>query len=346
MDALKNLCAFVLVAVGVVALPIEQGASGGDRPGNFVIVGASAIVGGLASLVYSRLERDPSRAERVRLAAWTFIRFFLAFELVRFGTAKIVGMQFFERYSLLDSRVVDLKPSLLAWAFFGHSYAYQAFSGALEITAAVLLCFRRTTLFGACVLLAVMSNVVLVNFAFGISVKLFSSVYLAMTLYLLGLEGRRFWTFFFGDGAVAKPPRKKLAIVKALAVLLVLVVPAWSIVREASQHRLFTKEPILGAWSVDQGTGLDGVLADASAPWEKIYFEKGDYGFVRIGKQRIRFDMKADEPAQTLSLSMFGGRDDAPTLDATFERREHKMHIQGLRAGKPFSLDLTRDFPR
>jgi uncharacterized membrane protein len=263
-------------------------------------------------------------------------------------------MQFYPRYYQFDSRVADLKPMHLAWSFFGHAYGYQAISGVMEILGAALLCFRRTTTLGACVLFAVLSNVVLVNFYYDVPVKLFSSTYLVMALYLLAVEWRRFWAFFITDGPVApraylappvRPHGKGFAVARAAAVVLVLVVPVWSIVREAFQHRIFTEEALLGAWSVDRRSGLDDLIPDASARWDKLYFEKGDYGFIRVGAQRVRFEMKVDEPAGKVSLSMFGGRE-SPALEGMFERHERALHIGGLRGDRPFSLDLTRDLPR
>ena len=64
------------------------------------------------------------------------------------------------------------------------------------------------TTLGACVLFAVMSNVVLVNFFFDVSVKLFSNVYLVMIAYILALEMKPFWAFFITDEPA--PPRHYL----------------------------------------------------------------------------------------------------------------------------------------
>lgn len=183
LRGLHGLPAFALAAVALVGLPLEQRSAGpNDTLAVLFAVAGAAAVGAVASVVCSTIERDPTRAARVRLAAWTVIRFFLAYELTRFGVAKVVGMQFYPRYYQLDSRVADLTSMHLAWIFFGHAYGYQAISGAMEVAGAVLLCFRRTTTLGACVLFAVLSNVVLVNFYYDVPVKLFSSTYLVMTL--------------------------------------------------------------------------------------------------------------------------------------------------------------------
>jgi hypothetical protein len=352
-NAPRNLVPFMLVAVALVGVPLEQWAGGGDRPRDILTVCLAAVAGALASLVYTRLERDPRRAARVRLGAWTLIRFFLVFELVRYGTAKLVGMQFYRRYYLLDSRVIDMKPINVAWAFFGQSYGYQAISSAIEIVGALLLCFRRTTTLGACVLLAVMSNVVLVDFYYGVPVKLFACTYLVMILYLLGREARRFWAFFISDAPVppreylasaAGPRTKQLVAARGLALAFVLGVPAWDIVDEAFKHRLFTDEPILGAWNVDRRTGLEDAALETSGAWDKVYFEKGGYGFLRVSKQRVRFDMNVDEVGHVVRLS-FGEHEDRP-VEGRFDLREHTLHIEGDHDGRPFSVDLTRDFPR
>jgi uncharacterized membrane protein YphA (DoxX/SURF4 family) len=175
-NTLRDGVAGALAFVALASVPLGQRTAGGDTGHDAVVLGAAAALGFSAAAVHARLGGASERSQRIRSAAWTILRFFLAFEFVRYGVAKIVGMQFYRRFYLLDTRVVDLKPMNLAWSFFGHSYGYQAFSGALEIAGAVLLCFRRTTTLGACLLFVVMSNVVLVNFSYDVSVKLFSSV--------------------------------------------------------------------------------------------------------------------------------------------------------------------------
>jgi hypothetical protein len=348
-NAIRNVPSFALVAVMLLGLGLETSDVNTDNARGVLLVGVSAAVGVAASLVYSRLERSDERAARVRIAAWTFIRLFLAFELTRYGVAKIVGMQFYQRYYQLDSRALDMKPMSLAWTFFGRSYGYQAISGVLEIAGAALLCFRRTTTLGGCLVLTVLANVVLVDFYYDVPVKLFASVYLTMTLYVLAWDARRFWIFFLGDEPV--PPRTYLApsktplLARALVVVLVLGLPAGDIVHKAFQRRVFTRDALEGAWDVGERSGLDDLLPTAAAPWTRVYFEKGDYGFIRVGKQRVRFSMRVDETAHTLRLSSFDGRD-SPPLDGTFRLDGHSIHFEGLRDGAPFSIDMTREFPQ
>jgi hypothetical protein len=352
MRIARNGVAFALVFVALVSIPLEQRASSGSPHVDLIVIGVAALLGVAAAVVYTLRESNVERAERVRTAAWVAIRYFLAFELTRYGMAKVVGMQFYRRFYLLDSRVVDLKPMHLAWSFFGQSYAYQAVTGAIEIASALLLCFRRTTTLGACVLLAVMSNVVLVNYWFDVSVKLFSTIYLVMIGYVLAMEAKRFWAFFISDAPV--PPRRYLASASASAsaslahracVALVIGIAAADIVHEAVKHRLFTDEPLLGAWDVSKREGLDELAPEAKQPWSKVYFEKGDYGFVRVGQARTRFTFAVDEANRTLRVTSAAGAS-APVFEGALDREARSARFTGTHDGHPFALELTRDLPR
>src|SRR5581483_845744 len=97
-------------------------------------------------------------------------------------------------------------------------------------------------------------------------------------------------------------------------------------------------------WVVDRREGLDD-LVEGATPWDKLYVEKGDYGFLRVGPRRVPVRLEVDEPAHALRIWPVAGRDDAP-IEATFVLHEHALHLEGLPGGKRFSIDLTREFPR
>ena len=186
-QAVGDAVSFALVGVAAVGSVLETLDYFTDNPRGIVSVSVGAVVGATASAVYARFETRTERLARVRLAAWTLVRFYVAFEMMRYGTAKLVNMQFYERYYFQDTRPgrhdadgarVDV--------LFGRTYGYQAVSGVVEVASAVLLCcFRRTAALGACVLLAAMTNIGLLNFFYDVPVKLFSSIYLVMGLYIL-----------------------------------------------------------------------------------------------------------------------------------------------------------------
>jgi len=336
---------FGLAGLALVGVVLDQIDVPHDNWLSVGVLGGGAVAGAIAGLVLARGDLPGGDGvTRARHAAWTVVRFFLAFEMVRYGMAKVIGMQFYPQYWRLDSRTVDLKPSWLAWAFFGRTYGYQAFGGLLEVASAVLVCFRRTTLLGACLMAAVLTDVVLVNIFYDVPVKLFASVYLALAVSLIAREAPRLRAFFLQpsrEGPKGVRPRA----LRAVGITLVLMLPAADTLRDAYRYGIFRTEPLEGAWRVDRRSGLDDLLPETPGPWDRIYFEKGDFGFVRVGRERVHFATRIDDATSTLTLSRFGG-EQSLNLEGSFALHDQSLHVEGNRGGKPFALDLTREFPR
>lgn len=90
----------------------------------------------------------------------------------------------------------------LLWTFIGYSYAYNVFTGLGEIIGGSLLLFRRTKLLGALITIAIMSNVVILNFTFDVPVKLFSTHLLSMSIFITVPYLNRLCNFFIFNSAV------------------------------------------------------------------------------------------------------------------------------------------------
>jgi hypothetical protein len=340
---LRNVVPFALAGVALVGVVLDQIYVPHDNAQGVAVLGSGAAAGIVAAFFVSRSGSAGEREARARRAAWIVVRLFLAFEMVRYGMPKVVGMQFYPQYWKLDMRPIDMQPKWLAWTFFGRTYGYQAIGGVIEVASGALLCFRRTTLLGACLLATVLVDVVLVNFFYDVPVKLFSSVYLTMTLCLIAREAPRIWAFLFRDSR-DEPGSKRALVLRTIVITLVLGLPVADTLRDALRYRVFHRDALEGAWRVDRCAGIDDLLSEAPGAWDRVYFEKGDFGFVRVGRERVHFRTLVDETAHTLSLSFDGH--ESPVLEGTYEQREHEVHLAGNRDGKPFSLDLTREFPR
>src|SRR5262249_24526303 len=76
-------------------------------------------------------------------------------------------------------------PLGLLSTFMGLSLGYNLFIGALEVTGAVLLFFRRTTTLGALILTGCLAQAVVLDFGYDVPLKLFSIHLLVMTLLIL-----------------------------------------------------------------------------------------------------------------------------------------------------------------
>lgn len=114
------------------------------------------------------------------------INYILIFFLLKYGFDKIFKNQFyFPEPNILHTPLGSLHKDILYWSTMGTSYSYNVFMGLLEIVPAVLMVFRKTRFLGSFIAFAVLLNVWAVNFSFDITVKLFSSLLLACTIYQL-----------------------------------------------------------------------------------------------------------------------------------------------------------------
>ena len=223
-----------------------------------------------------------------------------------------------------------------------HGYAFIA--GVIEVASGVLVCFRRTTLLGACLMATALTNVVLVDLFYDVSVKLFASLYLALDVCLIARETPRLWAFFL------QPSRDELSgtrarAARAIVVALVLGGSTAEILHDAIGYRVFHADALEGVWAVVGRSGLDDLLPETPGPWDKVCFEKGGSGSVRVGNRRVGFKADVEEAPHKLRLTKLG-RQPSLTLEGTFELTGKEFHVAGNRGGTPFSLDLTREFPR
>ena len=146
----------------------------------------------VVALIWGALDRGRTNLRQLDRWFRIYLRLFLATVLFSYGWAKVLPVQFPalgpER---LSESFGEASPSGFLWAFMGYSKAYMAFGGAGEVVAGLLLCFRRTTTLGALIGMAVMSNVVALNYAFDVGVRIDSTCYLLALTYLAAPDAKR-----------------------------------------------------------------------------------------------------------------------------------------------------------
>lgn len=134
-----------------------------------------------------------------------FVRFFLIQVLFSYGFAKVFPLQFAPPNSFrLNQQLGDMSPMGLLWTFMGFSTPYQMFTGAVEVLAGILLVTRRTTMLGALVTIAAMTQIFALNMCFDVPVKLYSFHYLMMGVFLLLPDMPRLFNLFV-LGRAAEP---------------------------------------------------------------------------------------------------------------------------------------------
>lgn len=164
----------------------------GDSAFNHVQLLCFLILAVAATLVWTAADRR--RASHARLHEWlrVYVRYSLAVTLIGYGAYKVIKSQFqFPGLDRLVETYGDSSPMGLLWTFMGYSDSYTVFTGSAELLAGLLLFSRRLTTVGALVAIGVLSNVVMLNVSYDVSVKLFSMNLLAMAVFLLAPDIRR-----------------------------------------------------------------------------------------------------------------------------------------------------------
>jgi hypothetical protein len=143
-------------------------------------------------VVWSVLDRKRMHYERLGFWLRMTVRYYVAAAALSYGIIKLFLLQMtFPTLSQLATPLGDLLPMRFSWLFIGYSAPYQFFSGAMETTAGLLLLYRRTVTAGLFAATGAFLNVVMINLAYDVPVKLYASHLLLACLFLLALDAPR-----------------------------------------------------------------------------------------------------------------------------------------------------------
>jgi len=125
------------------------------------------------------------------------ISYYLACHLLTYGFNKVFKWQFFlPEPNTLYEKVGNTPKDLLYWTSMGSSYSYNVFTGFLEVITGIFLLLRKTRLIGAFLAFGIMMNVVVINFSFDISVKIFSLFLLLLSVMIIFPAAKTLYSFF------------------------------------------------------------------------------------------------------------------------------------------------------
>jgi hypothetical protein len=306
-----------------------QAAGGGDSVWRYVQIAlffALALAGGL---LWAVLDRKRTHYERAYSLCRIYLRYTLAAAMVSYGVMKVIQSQFAP--PTLDRLVTPFgssSPMGILWAFMGVSKAYNFFTGAIELTSGILLTFRRTTLLGALIAVGAMSNVVALNYAYDVSVKIYSTQLLLQAIVLVVPDVRRLADLFLFNRAVGArqdPPFFRGPALETGSLVVRTLLVAWFVifsfqdVRETSELAgLNRRSPLRGVWEVneltDNGVARPPLTTDATR-WRRAVFDNPtNMSFFLMNDTRLRFNSKLDEKTHTLKLTNRENRSEVMTL--------------------------------
>ena len=153
-----------------------------DSVGMYGYAGLLLLGTALVAAVWAtQTQRTPGSEARLRYVLHTGAAWFLALQLLEYGFDKVFKHQFYlPEPNTLYTPLGMLPPDLAYWSVMGASRPYSVFAGLLEVMPALLLLWGRTRLVGGIMALAVLTNVLVLNIGFDISVKLWSGFLLLL----------------------------------------------------------------------------------------------------------------------------------------------------------------------
>lgn len=298
--------------LGVAQLDVTPTGSG-DKLVNYIEFAIFAVIGIAGGIAWMLIDRSQRRSTRLHELLRIYTRFALASVLAVYGFDKLIQLQF-PKPSLerLAEPYGASSPMGILWTFMGVSRAYNFLTGLAELGAGVLLTMRRTTLAGALLAMAVMGNIVALNFCYDVPVKLFSSELFLMAAFLALPDAKRLIDFF------ARQPQRPFfdrrwlhrtsITLRTLAVIAVL----YTGFRDATAARSLygdraPQSPLRGIWNVDELTENGAVrppLFTDATRWRRVIFDGPRYSSIYlVDDSRLRFAAKLDEKKHAIAFT-------------------------------------------
>jgi len=340
-----------------LAKPITIFSNGsGDTTYDYVLVLVLVLLAAAATLVWSVLDRRASSYPRLAFGLRVYVRYVLAYALLSYGAFKVIQTQF--PYPSLDRLVEpfgEFSPMGVVWSWMGISYAYNLFAGLAEMVSGCLLFFRRTVMLGGLLAIAVMSNVVIINFAFDVPVKLYSSHLLLMAIFLVAPDARRLvdacvmnrgmTAADLGAAFATRRMRVAGAVAKTVFVLTGVIAPLWT--SRSFRRQIAVRPPLYGIWEVDsfvRGHEALPALVGDSVRWRRVVFSYPGAASVRLLNDSTRgYRVAADTVTHTLVLS--SRRDSSFKLPLAYARaggHNDSLRLDGVVNGDSLHLRLHR----
>jgi hypothetical protein len=302
-----------------LSYPITVFQNGGsDTTFEVVRVFCLASIAAIATVVWSLVDRQ--RPEYAKLHQWIrlYVRLILACEMFRYGGDKLIPDQMPppSLTTLLQS-FGDLSTYRLLWSYMGASPGYQSFCGGVEMLGGLFLLIPGTTLLGALISMAAMSNVLLLNIFYDVNVKLYAAHLLLFACFLLLPDAHRLLNFLlFNRG---NEPKREQPLFRRQWMNYVLWGIQWAFglyvaVGTLSQSATYGRQlksaplnnPLYGIWKVEEFTADGQVrppLLTDDQRWQRVVFSSG----VTVSVQEMNglfslYIYKRDAQNKTLSL--------------------------------------------
>ena len=294
-NPLRDLWHAVVPWVGTHVLHLsgdftEVANGSGDQLYDYVLLFCIGVTAVIATAIWSWLDRKRTNYEVLYQWLRILVRLVVAVAMISYGANKLYRMQF---AAPALARYVDTygqtSPMGLLWAFMGTSHAYSIFGGIGEMLGGLLLLVPRFTPLGSLVTLAVMSNVIMLNFCYDVPRKIYCIHLMLFCVFLLLPDMRQIMDFFLFNRRAQLTRTVRLFkdnifnyglwVLQIGVGVAALIVCGHQAYVDASKNETYIEPPLRGIWSVEQ-FALDNnprppLLTDTQS-WQRVIFDAPD----------------------------------------------------------------------
>ncbi len=334
----------------------EVATGSGDRLYDYVLLLLIVILAGVATAVWSFLDRKRPNYEVLFQWLRIVVRVTLAITLMGYGCNKIFRSQFFAPTLMrLVEPYGQSSPMDLLWAQMGYSRLYSFFGGVGEMMASVLLLVPQFTALGALIGGAVMTNVLMLNLAYDVPRKILSTHLILMCLFLLAPDMRRMFDFFVlnRQTQLNRPVYafKDKVLGRGLTILVLLIGLGTLIGHSIWSHHSamlgenYVPPTVRGVWTVDD-LAVDGIVQPPVVTdpqrWRRLILDRNEWVSIQYMNDSHRVYMSKLDTAKKTIVMWPGNREDRKET-LTYELPQpDKMILEGTLDGHRVNAKLTR----
>lgn len=147
--------------------------------------GIALLIGLIGAIIWTIFDRKSKSYHTLYYWIRVVVRYRAGIGIIGFGFTKLFPTQMpYPSFGLLNSNFGDFTAQKVYWLSVGIVPWYQVFGGIVEILAGVLLFFRKTTTFGAILLVAALGDITFVNYAYDGGVHVYAFYFVVLGLFL------------------------------------------------------------------------------------------------------------------------------------------------------------------
>ena len=274
--------------------------------------GIGMIIGILAGIYFYERNKMPHLNYGILVAT----KYFLAFLLIYFGLNQVLDITFPQSLSVQEKKLVDLDSGQLVYAFFSHTYIYQAVIGGVQLLGCAFLFYRSTVPMGVIILSAILTNVLLIQVNYDLCNKTDAAVYLIGCLYVMVpyfknmfnslIANRETQAIQFPILNYSSHGYKALSILKIVFIIGIIIFYYNRTSRYFRYYRSNEASPIVGVWKVDK------IIYDSSEvfpvelnTFESLFLDKFRLGAVKSNDSLSYFEYMVDTTFHQLEFWNF-----------------------------------------